>query len=137
MIEITEKTGYKNQIREILTFKFMTDTELDNLIENCSILDFDEEEPIIKQGETDQSFYAVVEGSVRVSALESEGKDVYICTIGDGEIFGEAGIFMKVKRTASVTSCTKTTVLRIKRTQMLKFIKENPSAGNKFFMVMI
>ncbi|MCK5198011.1 MAG: cyclic nucleotide-binding domain-containing protein, partial [Spirochaetales bacterium] len=82
-------------------------------------------------------FYAVVEGSVRVSALESEGKDVYICTIGDGEIFGEAGIFMNVKRTASVTSCTETIVFRIERTQMLKFLKENPVAGNKFFMVMI
>ena len=137
MIEITDKESYKNQIKEILTFKFMTDTELHSLIENCSILEYDEEEPIIKQGETDQSFYAVVEGLVRVSALESEGKDVYICTIGDGEIFGEAGIFMKVKRTASVTSSAKTIVFRIKRTQMLKFIKENPSAGNKFFMVMI
>ena len=137
MTKIKDKAGYKNQIREILTFKFMTDTELDNLITNCSILDFDEEEPIIKQGDTDQSFYAVVEGSVRVSASGSEGKDVYICTIGDGEIFGEAGIFMKVKRTASVTSSTKTNVFRIERTQMLKFIKENPSAGNKFFMVMI
>ncbi len=137
MIEITDKASYKNQIREILTFKFMTDNELDSLIENCSVLEFDEEEPIIKQGDTDQSFYAVVEGVVRVSALESEGKDVYICTIGDGEIFGEAGIFMKVKRTASVTSSSKTVVFRIERTQMLKFIKENPSAGNKFFMVMI
>ena len=84
MTKIKDKAGYKNQIREILTFKFMTDTELDNLITNCSILDFDEEEPIIKQGDTDQSFYAVVEGSVRVSASGSEGKDVYICTIGDG-----------------------------------------------------
>ena len=137
MTEITEKAGYKNQIREILTFKFMTDTELDNLIENCSIMDFDEEEPIIKQGDTDQSFYAVIKGSVRVSALETEGRDVYICTIGDGEIFGEAGIFMKVKRTASVTSSMTTTVFKIDRTHMLKFIKENPSAGNKFFMVMI
>lgn len=137
MIKVTDKSGYREQIRGVLTFKFMTDTELDNLIENCSIMEFDEEEPIIKQGDTDQSFYAVVEGSVRVSALESEGKDVYICTIGDGEIFGEAGIFMKVKRTASVTSCTKTIVFRIERTQMLKFLKENPVAGNKFFMVMI
>ena len=137
MTELTEKTSYKSQIRKILTFKFMTDIELDHLINSCSILSFDEEEPIIKQGDTDQSFYAVVEGSVRVSALESEGKDVYICTIGDGEIFGEAGIFMNVKRTASVTSCTKTIVFRIERTQMLKFLKENPVAGNKFFMVMI
>ena len=122
MIKITDKASYKNQIREILTFKFMTDPELDNLIENCSILEFDEEEIIIKQGDTDQSFYAVVEGVVRVSALENEGKDVYICTIGDGEIFGEAGIFMKVKRTASVTSSSKTVVFRIERTQMLKFM---------------
>ncbi len=137
MTEITEKAGYRNQIRNILTFKFMTETELDHLIENCSILDFDEEEPIIKQGDIDQSFYAVIEGGVRVSALESEGKDVYICAIGDGEIFGEAGIFMNIKRTASVTSSMKTTVFRIERTQMLKFLKENPVAGNKFFMVMI
>lgn len=137
MIEITNKENYKNKIRKILTFKLMTDIELDHLLNSCSILSFDEEEPIIKQGDIDQSFYAVVEGSVRVSALESEGKDVYICTIGDGEIFGEAGIFMNVKRTASVTSCTKTIVFRIGRPQMLKFLKENPVAGNKFFMVMI
>jgi CRP/FNR family transcriptional regulator, cyclic AMP receptor protein len=137
MTEILKKTDYKVQIKKILTFKFMTDMELDNLIENCSILSFDEEEPIVIQGQTDQSFYAVIEGSVKVSARETEGKDIYICTIGDGEIFGEAGIFMKVKRTASVTSCTKTIVLRIERTQMLQFIKENPVAGNKFFMVMI
>jgi len=137
MIELKNKTSYKKQIRNILTFKFMTDIEIDNLIKNCSILEFDIEEPIIIQGDTDQSFYAVVEGSVVVSSLEAEGRDVYICTIGDGEIFGEAGIFMKVKRTASVTSKSKTIVFKIERTQMLKYIKENPYAGNKFFMVMI
>ncbi len=137
MIKITNKESYKDKIRKILTFKFMTDDEIEHLIGSCSLLDFDEEEPIIKQGDTDQSFYAVVTGSVKVSALESEGRDVYICTIGDGEVFGEAGIFMKVKRTASVTSSSKTTVLKIERVQMLKFIKENPAAGNKFFMVMI
>lgn len=137
MIEITDKDSYKDQIKKIITFKFMTDTELEHLLESCSLLDFDEEEPIIKQGDTDQSFYAVVEGSVRVSALEAEGRDVYICTIGGGEIFGEAGIFMKVKRTASVTSISRTIVIKIQRTNMLKFIKENPAAGNKFFMVMI
>lgn len=137
MIEITDKDNYKDQIKKIITFKFMTDIELENLLESCSLLEFDEEEPIIKQGDTDQSFYAVVTGSVRVSALESEGRDVYICTIGGGEIFGEAGIFMKVKRTASVTSISRTIVIKIQRTNMLKFIKENPAAGNKFFMVMI
>jgi len=92
MIEITNKENYKDKIGKILTFKLMTDIELDHLINSCSILSFNEEEPIIKQGDIDQSFYAVVEGSVRVSALESEGKDVHICAIGDGEIFGEAGI---------------------------------------------
>jgi CRP/FNR family transcriptional regulator, cyclic AMP receptor protein len=137
MTEMDNQINYIDKIKNILTFRSMSEKELNNLMAESKILIYEEDEPIILQGDMDQSFYAVIKGSVKVSALEPEGRNVYICTIGDGEVFGEAGIFMKVMRTANVTCCAPTSVLKVERSGMLKFIRENPTAGNKFLMVMI
>lgn len=130
-------SSISEKIKKILTFRFLNEKELMQLIKISSIEKFDSDEPIIKQGEIDQSFYAIIEGSVKVTVVENNQKEAYICTIGDGEIFGEAGIFLEVKRTANVTSCSEGTLLKISREAMIKFIKEHPRSGNKILMLII
>jgi len=127
----------KKKIKNILTFRFLSDSELEKL-ENASIIqDFSAEETIIKQGELNQSFYAIIEGTVKVTVDETTNKDAYICTIGSGEIFGEAGMFMEVKRTANVICLTDTKLLKITRESMIDFIKKHPTSGNKILMLII
>ncbi|MGL1891986.1 MAG: cyclic nucleotide-binding domain-containing protein [Spirochaetaceae bacterium] len=123
-------------IQNISSFKFLSETEMIDMISKSSILMYGEHEKIINQDDVDQNLFAVIKGCVKVTVEEND-KEAYICTLGKAEIFGEAGMFMNVKRSANVIAAEDSIILKIDRHSMLTFIKNNPSAGNKIFMVMI
>ena len=93
----------KPYIKNITPFKYLSDEELQHLMTLAQVYMFEDEEVIIKQGEFDQSLFAVLKGSVKVT-VDNEQEDAYICTLGTSEIFGEAGMFMNAERTANVIS---------------------------------
>ncbi len=126
-----------NKIQNILTFRFLSDKELEELVKFSTVEYYHEDEKIIKQGDLNQSFYAIIEGSVKVTVDERENSDAYICTIGKGDIFGEAGMFLEVKRTANVICCAETFVLMVTRESMINFINKYPKSGNKILMLII
>ncbi len=128
---------YRDSIRDILLFKFLSEREVEDLLRMCEVQVFEEGERIVQQGEVEQAFYAVINGSVEVAVDEGRRKNVYICTIGSGEVFGEAGMFMKVKRTAHVNSLAQTALLHITRSDFIQFIKKYPTTGNKILMVTV
>lgn len=120
-----------------MPFRFMDSGPSDFLLERSEILSFDEGEIIIRQGEVNQSFYSIIQGNITVTVNNENGKDSYICSIGSGEVFGEAGMFLKVPRTANVVCSSLTQVVMIPRKSILKLIHEFPENGNKFLMMII
>ncbi len=127
---------YKTELKKIMIFKYLEDSMLDEILKISEIETYGEDDFIISESETSQYLYAVLYGSVNVSVTEKK-KDVFICTIGEGDVFGEAGIFLKVKRTANVVSSEKTTILKIHRKNLLEFIKKYPESGIKLLMIII
>ena len=121
-LAITEKV--KPSIKKILPFKYLSDKEVEFLMGLISIHSYNNE-VIIKQGEMDQSLYAVLKGSVKVT-VNNNLEESYICTLGVSEVFGEAGMFMTAERTANVTALDKTIIMKITRESMMIFIKRTP-----------
>lgn len=68
---------------------------------------------------------------------EQSGKEVFICAIGEGDVFGEAGILLRTKRTANVIAADSTTVFRVHRKDLLEFIKRDPASGLKVLFIMV
>lgn len=137
MTILNDPNKWRNEVRKIMTFRYLTDIELNRLLEVGDIAEYDLEEPIVQEGQVDQHFFGILEGTVSVSVQEQEGKEVFVCSLGPGEVFGEAGFFLKIKRTASVTALGKTTVLRLARKDLTALIREFPAAGNKFLLITI
>ena len=129
--------GIKEKIKDIVAFKYLSDKEFDELFNLCKVRSYAKDEQIIKDGEISQNLYAVVSGTVRVSVREESGKDVYICSTGAGQVFGEAGMFMKVKRTADVFSSDESIILKVSRENMINFFNKHPEGAIKFLMVII
>ncbi|MBN2875015.1 MAG: cyclic nucleotide-binding domain-containing protein [Spirochaetales bacterium] len=141
MIEIDEKSTWRAQASAVTTFKYLNPKELDTLLENSSIMTYEDGETIVCEREITPYFYAILDGSVCVSVAETsqdgDSKDVYICTLGPGDAFGEAGIFIKVKRTATVRASGEATILRLHRDEISAFMRSQPSGGNKLLLVII
>ena len=70
-------------------------------------------------------------------SLGSGDKEVYMNSLGPGEVFGEAGLFMSVPRTATVRVEDSATIVRINRSEFAGFLKRHPVAGNKMLIVFI
>ncbi len=126
----------KPYIKNVVPFRFLQDDELDQLIAESEVFQYQDEEFIIQQGEIDQSLFAILKGCVKIT-VDNESDTAYICTIGSSEIFGEAGIFLNLERTANVISMEDAVIFKIKRENLMTFIKKNPIASNKILMIII
>lgn len=125
------------QLRKSMLFKYLDDDVLKEVLAVADIVHYKADDRIISEGEVSSYLYTVLEGTVNVLVKEQSGKEVYIGVIGEGDIFGEAGIFLSVKRTANIVSSENTVLLRITRDALLEFIHKYPGAGVKMLLIII
>jgi CRP-like cAMP-binding protein len=129
--------GRLSALRGVITFRFLDPEEAEELGSQAELISCEKGDTLVTEGEVSPYFFGILEGSFSVSVKETEGKPVYISTLGPGDVFGESGIFMKVRRTATVTALERALVLRLHRGQIIRFIRQHPEAGNKIMLVII
>lgn len=123
-------------LSETKMFRFLKAEEIKNILNHCSLIEFEEKEKIIKENEINDNLYVILENSVSV-AVNEKNREVYICTLGEGEFFGEAALFSTVKRTASVSADKPVRLLQINRMNFIRAIKKRPLAGIKILYLII
>jgi CRP-like cAMP-binding protein len=132
-----ETLQYIETIREINMLRYLSGEELEKFLALAEIVDYKKGEKIINLGDVSPYLYGVVKGGMHVSMREANDQEVFICTMEQGEGFGESAIFMTEKRTADVTSSQDSVLLRVHRKDLMTFIRDNPQAGNKILMLII
>ncbi|MBU0936590.1 MAG: cyclic nucleotide-binding domain-containing protein [Spirochaetes bacterium] len=137
MADLLANLKHIDQVRSIISFKFLTDGQILDLLSVSELVSYAEGEVILEENDTGNHFYGIMEGTVSISVREAEGRSVYVNSLGPGDVFGEAGIFMNVKRTATVTSTGSVHIIRIARKDLVQFIKKYPESGNKILLVII
>lgn len=131
-----DKDKYVEQLKNVLVFRSLSENEMKDILPFIKIISYGPEEKVLSEGELSDSFFAVLSGTVVVTVIQ-EDQNVYICSIGKGDTFGEAAMFLKVKRTATITSTDNTIVVKMDRHDMFKYFEECPKAGNKIMLLMI
>ena len=132
-----ETQQYLDPIQEINMLRYLSGKELEKFLALAEIVYYKKGEKIINLGDVSPYFYGVVKGSVHVSMREPNDQEVFICNMEQGEVFGESAIFMTEKRTADVTGSQDSVLLRVHRKDLMTFVRDNPQAGNKIFMLII
>jgi CRP/FNR family cyclic AMP-dependent transcriptional regulator len=136
MKEIDGK-AYYNTVSRIIVFKYLKPDELKKIVSISRFYSYEKDEKIIAKGDLSHNFCAVLAGTVHVVVSEKATGSVFISSIGEGDVFGEAGIFLNVKRTADVVSADESVILSITREDIIGFIKSRPEAGIKILMLII
>lgn len=79
---------------------------IDDLAKAARVRQTRPDELIIRQGEAQHSLYLLEQGQVRISIRNTEGGDLNIAVLRDGDFFGETGFITKSPRTATVRALT-------------------------------
>lgn len=135
-VRISETQDPGQILRKTPIFRQLQHDEILDLLNRSTLLRFEPQEPIIEEHSTDDAMYVVLDKTVSVHVMR-EGRQVYICTLGPGEAFGEAGLFLDFKRTASVIANERVTVMQLRREQFLDAIREDKSVGIRILMSVV
>jgi len=125
------------ELRNTLIFQNLTVDELKRIAGICEHWEYEGGEEVVTQDSVSRVLYVLLDGTVDIKVRGVEATGVTVSAIQKGDVFGEAGIFMKVKRTASVLAAEEVTLLRLHRNDIGAFLKSQPAGGNKLLLVVI
>ncbi len=98
---------YDNDVVEPDAAKSINLEAIDELLRHCEILQFPKKGIIIKTGETAETLYYLIKGSVKVTVLDENENEVVLTYLNAGDFIGEIGMFYQVKhRVARVRART-------------------------------
>jgi CRP-like cAMP-binding protein len=106
---------------KIPLFSSLAPDRLRRLIERSSLRDVAVGEVVVKQGERGGSLFAIVSGTMRVTAGEKE-----LALLGAGECFGEQAILTDEARTATVTAVEATQLIELSRELVSELVADSP-----------
>ncbi|MBN1101905.1 MAG: HDOD domain-containing protein [Deltaproteobacteria bacterium] len=109
-----EKTKSKEGKHQIPSFQGLSEAELKRLYSLARIRKLQPDEVLIREGDTDQTVYIVLEGQLRVVKKVQDGEEV-IATLGRDSWIGEIAFTRKIPRTASAIADKPSLVMVIEK----------------------
>lgn len=100
-----------NSVKKLEFFTGFPDAEIWEILRASTWQDYSVNDDIIVEGDMDDCFYIIVNGSVEVMKNAS-----VIRTLEQGDCFGEMGYLAKTKRTATIKSPGDTSLMKINST---------------------
>src|ERR1700747_1315393 len=70
------------------------------------------------QGEEGERCFAIVSGTVKLSAYHADGREAVLAVLGPGDVFGELALFDEAPRSADATALEDSELLSIDRTAL-------------------
>ncbi|RPJ09442.1 MAG: cyclic nucleotide-binding domain-containing protein [Spirochaetaceae bacterium] len=124
-------------LRTIQIFEALSEDEVQGLLGECEFVKYEKGETIIEQNETSTFLCGILSGEVDVFSSGEGDKDIRIGGVGQGDIVGEASIFMEMQRIADVKAKGEVEIVRISREKLIHFVNSLPKAGVKIFAFII
>ncbi|MFA4835875.1 MAG: Crp/Fnr family transcriptional regulator [Dehalococcoidia bacterium] len=118
-------------LKQTIFFSALGNEELLRLADLTTERHLSSGEPIIWEGDPPEWFYIVAQGKVKVAKYTSTGKELLVAMFTPPSIFGEVAVFDGIPYPASAAAVGETTVLGIKRDDLLTFLSQNPSVALK------
>jgi CRP/FNR family cyclic AMP-dependent transcriptional regulator len=112
-------------LRRIKALAELSDEQLTRLMQFMESQNVRQWTQIVKQGESDDGMYLVLDGELRVRLMIG-GKETILTTLGAGECFGEIAVFDKGPRSADVLANKDSVLLKISAESFAKLLQEAP-----------
>ena len=104
-------------------FGKLNPSEIDSLVSYTRLERYTTGREVFVKGSPGQSLMAVLRGSIKISSLSDEGKEIVFGIINAGEIFGELAVLDGEERSADATAMTDCELLVLNRRDFLHLLE--------------
>jgi CRP-like cAMP-binding protein len=119
-------------LKKIYLFKEMSEEDLKCLIsagEEKTVISGQE---LFCSGQKAESFFVVVQGTVKIFKSDSDANEVSLVTLAAGEHFGEMAFLTREVRSATAHVVESSLLFEISYVKLEKLLEENPLISEKF-----
>jgi hypothetical protein len=107
-------------------FEDFSEDELLAFIQGLRLLTFDPGDVVVTEGEPGDSVFIVATGTVSVFVRSAEGRNVRLCSLGEGSFFGEMSTLSGEPRNATVTAAAHCELLQLDRVALGEIAADHP-----------
>jgi len=100
-------------LRGVKFFDVFDDGDLEKLLDAGHVRRFNLHEYIIREGDSDHSFFVILKGKAKIIKMGPLKKKKELWPLAKGDCFGEVGLLLQDQRTASVLASGECFVFRI------------------------
>jgi len=109
-----DKANVVKWLESVPFYRNFDKKELGTLAEKQNLfLKFNENDQIIEEGDTDQAFYIIIQGTVRITKTNRDN-EITLTKLNTGAVFGEMSLLRKGKRTSNAIAEISTVLMEIK-----------------------
>ena len=107
-------------------FSDLQSTDLEELHSRMSIRKYEKNDIILMEDEFGDTLFIINKGSIKITRVSEDGREVILAILGDGEFFGEMSLLDGQTRSANAIAQTGCHVLILKRHDFLKVLEKFP-----------
>ena len=112
-------------LRSVNIFSDLSTAELEKVANVCQTRKYPKNSMIILEEEMGDVGFIVMTGTVKITRVNDEGKEVILAMLGSGEVFGEMAILDGESRSANALAQENCEVVTINREEFLNIIKSH------------
>ena len=110
---------------EIHVFSDLSREELEKVANLCTPRTYPKNSMIILEEEFGDTVFGIIIGTVKITRVNDEGKEVILALLGQGELFGELAVLDGEARSANALAQEQCTLLAFPKGEFLNLLKTN------------
>lgn len=123
-------------LKTVSFLSHLTEKDIGLIQSNCRELSYPKDSVILHQNEESFDLYIILQGNVRISLINSDGREVDLAFLEKGDFFGELSCLDNQSRSAMVTASTDVRLMFIRKDAFLSVLKENSDIAIDLLSVM-
>jgi CRP/FNR family cyclic AMP-dependent transcriptional regulator len=115
----------QESLRKFTLFAELDDRELESVASVAKSRRYSKDDVVMHEDERGDIFCLIRKGSVKITMISPEGKEIILATLDEGDFFGEMALLDDEPRSATVVATDDLELLTIWRNDFLHIISQN------------
>ncbi|MHB1308404.1 MAG: cyclic nucleotide-binding domain-containing protein [Limisphaerales bacterium] len=120
-------------LRRIKVFAEMGHDQLESLLSYMQVVKVPKFTKLFSKGDVGDAMYSILEGEMR-AALQVDGREATLFTMGSGESFGEIALLVQSTRSSDILANEESTLLKLPAEAFNKVTTEAPALATPFLL---
>ena len=136
LVSQTLTPAHVEALAQVALFERLDRVALARLAACADPIDFSPGDTVCRQGDAADGLYVVLSGTLKVSVLQSNGRELTLAVLGPGEVVGELALTDRAGRSADVVALEPSALLWIDRASFDQLRRDIPAITENLIRLM-